>query len=228
MVDDTATQTPAGGLASYQPEFVALDDMKPHPRNYRQHPDDQIQHLVQSLTEHGFFRNVILARDGTILAGHGVVQAARKLGYTSAPAVRLPLAPLSPRALKVLAADNELGHLAEVDDRALSELLKEVKELDLDGLFGTGYDEAMLANLAYVTRPASELRTKDEAAEWAGLGMPTYSPEPAPLVLIVKFASEDDRADLAARLGLSLSEKTRSTWWPPREQDDVKSVRLEQ
>lgn len=212
-------------MPEFVTETVRLAELRPHPRNYRQHPEDQLEHLRESLKEHGWYRNVLLARDGTILAGHGIVLAAQSLGYETAPAVRLDLAPDEPRALKVLAADNELAHLAEIDDRALSELLKEVSQTDPAGLLGTGYDEAMLANLVYVTRPAGEIRDHNEAAEW--VGMPEYSAGEAPLTLVVKFATEAERQDFAERLDLRLTDQQRSLWWPPRQTDDVASVRFE-
>ena len=210
---------------AFETEQVALADLKPHPRNYRSHPDDQLEHLMESLREHGWYRNVIVARDNTILAGHGIVLAAQRMGYTEGPAIRLDLDPGEPRALKVLAGDNGLGHLADVDDRLLSEILKEVKDRDVDGLLGTGYDEAMLANLVMVTRPAHEIRDFNEAAEWAG--MPEYDPEAAPLSLVVKFENEDDRADFLQRTGLRITDATKSVWWPQRGTDDVSSVRLD-
>jgi hypothetical protein len=80
------------------------------------------------------------------------------------------------------------------------------------GLLGTGYDAMMLANLAMVTRPSSEIADFDEAAHWAGL--PEYMPEPDALELRVRFRSEDDRAEFARRLDLALSEHMKSTWWP--------------
>src|SRR5262245_17598198 len=97
-------------------ETVKLDELRPHPPNYHAHPDDQLDHLVQSIREHGVYRNVVIAKDGTILAGHGVVEAARRDGMSELPVVRLPVAPDSPAALRVLAGDNELQRLAEVDD----------------------------------------------------------------------------------------------------------------
>ena len=56
----------------YPVEQFSPDQLKPHPRNYRDHPQDQIDHLIQSIRENGFYRNVVVANDNTILAGHGV------------------------------------------------------------------------------------------------------------------------------------------------------------
>jgi ParB-like chromosome segregation protein Spo0J len=117
-------------------EEVALDQLKPHPRNYQEHPDDEIEHIMESIKTHGFYRNIVIAQDGTILAGHGVVIAARRLGYTSIPAIRTNYLYDDTDALKLLIGDNEIRHLAEVDDRALTVLLKELREID--DLLGTG------------------------------------------------------------------------------------------
>ncbi len=200
-----------------QTEWVPIASLTPHPRNYRTHPEEQLRHIGESLKQHGFYRNVVVARDGTILAGHGVVEAAAKVGITSVPIFRLPIDPLSPGALKVLTGDNELGKFAESDDRALSELLREIAAQDIDGLglLGTGYDPAMLASLVMVTRPASEIRTIDEAAEW--VGMPEYTPGANPIRLIVSFDSDEDRARFVDEMKLRVDKTIGSTWsarWP--------------
>lgn len=203
--------------------LTPLEDLKPHPRNYRVHPDAQIDHLVESLDEHGFYRNIVVARDGTILAGHGIVEAARRSGIDRVPVHRVDLDPDEPRALKLLAADNELARFAEIDDRQLSEILRDVRDQDIAGLLGTGYDDAMLANLVMVTRPASEIADFDEAAEW--VGMPEYDPTfGSPLRLTVSFADEEDRAKFLTLIGANASAKAKSLWWPARENDDVSSL----
>jgi ParB family chromosome partitioning protein len=101
-------------------EMRALEDLKEHPRNYRVHPQDQIDHIKASIQEHGVYRNVVVARDNTILAGHGVVKALRQLGVVAGPVAVMDLDPNDPRALKLLAGDNEVEHLAEQDDRVLT------------------------------------------------------------------------------------------------------------
>lgn len=210
---------------AFKTETVAIAELKPHPRNYKSHPDDQLEHIIASIKEHGFYRNIVIARDGTILAGHGVVRASKKMGLETVPVVRLDVDPNDPRALKLLAGDNEISHLAENDDRLLTELLKEIKEFDPVGLMGTGYDEMMLANLLMVTRPKSEIADIDEAAQWVGL--PDYDAGELPLKLIVSFRSEDDRMKFSSLLDLRLTETQRSIWWPRRNNEDPSSLKFE-
>jgi hypothetical protein len=209
-------------------EEVALDQLKPHPRNYRVHPDDELAHLMESIRSNGVYRNIVIAQDGTILAGHGVMLAAQKLGLSSIPVYRTEYSPDDPRALKLLVSDNEIAHLVESDDRVLTELLRELKESELD-LLGTGYDEMMLANLFYVTRPASEIADLDAAAQW--VGMPEYGEADARLEIIVCFTCEEDRQEFCRRLGLNAAAiptvgTGRSIWWPKKMSDDIKAVRF--
>ena len=182
---------------SRQSELIPLADLTPHPRNYRQHRDDQIEHIIQSIKDHGFYRNVVVAKDNTILAGHGVVLAAQELGITEIPVVRIDCEPDSTQALKLLAADNYIQHLALDDDRMLTDLLREVSESDV--LLGTGFDDSSLAAYAMITRPLEEIADLNEALEWANAGMPEFTParEIAEFAnrtkLVIAFPSEEHR-----------------------------------
>jgi len=208
--------------------LVDIDQLKPHPRNYRTHSDEQIEHICQSIRQHGFYRNIVTAKDLTILAGHGSVLAARKMGIKRVPVVRIPVAPDDPRALKVLPGDNEIGLMAEVDDRVLSELLKEVR--DAGELLGTGYTDEQLVLLAMVTRPASEIRGLNEAAEW--VGMPDFERHPEGIKVIISLETRADLARLGLLLGVNFNDDgkkmTFDTWYPPHEREDLSSVQFEE
>lgn len=218
-MESKAIENPIHSDEKYQQ--IDIESLIPHPRNYKKHPEDQIKHLCTSITENGIFRPIVIAEDNTILAGHGVVLACKKLDIKKVPTIRLNLKSDSKQALKVLTADNEVSHLAIGDDRALSEILKELLN-DEVGLLGTGYDEMMLSNLLYVTRPASEIKTMDEAQEWAGL--PEYEKSTIPLKITVSFENEEDRRAFATKLSIPLTNKTKSTWYPYKAPDDMKNV----
>lgn len=211
-------------LTDFPVETVALADLKPHPRNYREHPEDQLQHIIESIREHGMYRNIVVARDYTILAGHGVVQALGQMGEKEAPIRRLDLDPEDPLALKVLTGDNEIEHLAYQDDRLLSELLKEISEVSQGNLVGTGFDEMMLAGLVMVTRPASEIADFDAAAHWSG--MPDYEAESPRIQVIVNFTSEEDRRAFLEKNGYK-NVTSKSVRWPYMENNDFKNIKFE-
>jgi len=88
---------------------VGVETLKPHPRNYKTHPEDQLLHLGASLRQNGVYKNVVIARDGTILAGYGVVEAAKKVGIEQIPVRRLDVSPDSARAVSLLAKALDSG-----------------------------------------------------------------------------------------------------------------------
>ncbi len=227
MTEKTSAQISKG----YVTEFAAIADLKPHPENYRVHGKEQLEHIVSSLKEHGCYRNVVTAVDGTILAGHGVVEACKVLGLKEIPIIRLDMTADDKRALKVLTGDNEISRLGEIDDRKLTDLLKKIK-IDLS-LMGTGFDDMRLANLVFVTRPETEIKDMNAAREW--VGMPTYveeDPDAAnEIAVVVKFDNKEDREKFIEQSGLKFrikqGDKRWTTYWPFRETNDILSVKFE-
>jgi len=202
---------------------VRLADLRPHPQNYRSHPRDQIEHLKASIAEFGVYRAILTARDSTIIAGHGVVQAALELSPDIvAEEVRYDLDPQDPLALKLLAVDNEVGRFAEVDDRALTEILRRINEEAPSALLGTGYDDQMLNGLVMLTRTAAELRAFDASGEW--VGMPAYDAEENPWQLRISFDTADQRMEFLEHFGIkdqmtytNSIRKVISARWPMRD-----------
>jgi ParB-like chromosome segregation protein Spo0J len=80
----------------------------PHARNARTHSEDQVAQIAGSIAEFGFANPVLVGDDGVIVACHGRVLAARKLGFTEVPViVRSHLTPTQRRALMI--ADDRIG-----------------------------------------------------------------------------------------------------------------------
>ena len=123
-------------------ELVPISELTPHARNFRAHPERQIAELQASLREYGWARNVVISSDNVILAGHGIVEAARRNGHTSIPVYRLGLRGDDPKAEKFLVLENTVSRLAEDDSEQLAALLADIQRTE--GLQGTGYDDAAL------------------------------------------------------------------------------------
>lgn len=227
---------PDSPVTLHKVELADPRDLLPHPQNYRTHPDDQRDHIRASLREHGFYRNVVVASDGTILAGHGVVEVAIEEKMESVPVIRLDISSDSPEAVRVLISDNYASHLARDDDRSLSELLKGLADGGgADALLGTGFDEMMIANFVMVTRHANEIESFDAAAEWSGAGMPEHDPGRDEIKGSIRFSSEEARENLLKMLGLVGEDAEGyvdrrgghvSFWWPPRKKNDLASVKV--
>ena len=197
-------------------ELVPITELRAHPLNYRGHPPEQIAHLVRSIKEFGFVRNIVTTRDGTtltghgtILAGHGAWLAAKELGYTHVPAVRLDLDPFSVQALKLLAGDNEISNTADDHDRKKLDMLKRIK--DAGALEGTGYNaEQIAADLVFKCSPRDEIPDMNAARIW--LGMPEHEYGPENFKLVLGFYTEDDRVRVMETLNVRPRKKTGKTW----------------
>jgi hypothetical protein len=194
---------------------VEIGSLKPHPKNYVTHTEEQLKHLIASLAKFGFYRNIVVAADHTILAGHGIWMAAQALEMKQVPIVKLDLHPNSPAAIKLLIGDNQSRQLVATDDRSMAEMLRELAD-DNEGLDGTGFDQMQLANFLMVTRPESEIEDFDAAAHWAGL--PGFQRVHRPPTVIIHTRTEEERFELLERLDLA-GEKIKPRmvcWWPPR------------
>jgi hypothetical protein len=201
-----------------QTELAAVGELRPHARNYRSHPRAQIAQLEASIREFGILPTTVIARDGTILGGHGVWETARRIGLAEIPVTRLDLDPDSPGALKLLAALNFLGRLALDDEAGLASILAEVAESDAAALLGSGWDEASLTRLLLTSGDAGS----DEADEhWRG--MPGFESGDTPLHITLNFAGPEDHARLCEILGLPYP-PPRKVWWPPKPRDDARAV----
>ena len=100
-------------------EYLALDALIPYVRNSRTHSDDQVAQLAGSIKEFGFTNPVLIDSENELIAGHGRVLAARKLGLLQIPCIRLGyLSETQKRALVI--ADNRIALNAGWDWEMLS------------------------------------------------------------------------------------------------------------
>lgn len=125
---------------------IPLADLQPHPHNYNRHPDKQIKRIATSLRKFGQVRSIVIWRN-TILAGHGVVEAARSMRWNEIAADVLPDEYPEHLALAYVAADNELGRMGDPDQAALAAIIEQSKSIDNELLEAIGYDESELAKL---------------------------------------------------------------------------------
>jgi DNA modification methylase len=117
-------------------KWILLSALKPFPRNSRTHSDSQIQQIVQSINEYGFTNPILVDENNTIIAGHGRLLAANKIGLTEVPCI--VLADLTAKQKQAyIIADNKLALNAGWDVATLIEELDDLKsqgfDLDLTG-----------------------------------------------------------------------------------------------
>lgn len=104
-----------------------ISELKPSPHNARRHSDKQINQLMASIRKFGFNNVVLVDPEGVLLAGHGRVEAAKRLGFSHVPTVAIDhLTPEEARAFII--ADNKIAQNSEWDDDLLASELKFLNE----------------------------------------------------------------------------------------------------
>jgi DNA modification methylase len=126
-------------------EHWPLDRLRPYVRNPRTHSDEQVAQIAASIVEFGWTNPVLVSADGTVIAGHGRLEAARRLGLDAVPVVVLDHLSEAQRRAYVI-ADNKLALNAGWNEELLA---AELHALNGDGfdLALTGFDEAELDRL---------------------------------------------------------------------------------
>jgi DNA modification methylase len=110
-----------------QIELLLVSSLIPYARNSRTHSDEQVTQIAASIREFGFTNPVLIDANGTIIAGHGRVLAAKKLGLIEVPCLRLGhLTPSQIRAYVI--ADNKIALNAGWDDEMLKAELLTLQE----------------------------------------------------------------------------------------------------
>lgn len=118
-------------------------DLIPYARNSRTHSDEQVTQIASSIREFGFTNPVIIDDKNNIIAGHGRIMAAKKLGIDDVPCVQVTGWTEAQKKAYVI-ADNKLALNAGWDNAMLALEFDELKELGFDlSLTGFTGDEIL-------------------------------------------------------------------------------------
>lgn len=148
-MSETELEATDDELRRLQIEYWAIDRLIPYARNARTHSEAQIAEIAGSIRTFGFSNPIQVSATGDVVAGHGRLAAARKLGLTEVPVVVLPLPELKRRQLVL--ADNRIAMNAGWD----LEMLK----LELTDLSGLGTD---LSTLGFTPKELSQALSQIE------------------------------------------------------------------
>ena len=124
---------------------IALEQLVPYARNARTHSDSQVAQIAGSIAEFGFVNPVLVGGDNIIIAGHGRVMAAKKLGLQTVPTIKLDHLTENQRRALVI-ADNKIAENAGWDDELLRLELQNLADEDFD-LDLLGFDDVELDDL---------------------------------------------------------------------------------
>jgi ParB-like nuclease domain/DNA methylase len=118
-------------MRNQQIEQMPINSLRPQDRNARTHSKGQIRQIGESISRFGFNNPIMIDDDDHIIAGHGRVEAAKSLGITTVPAVRLSHLNEAEKRAYII-ADNRLAEKAGWDPEILA--------IELQGLIDIGFD----------------------------------------------------------------------------------------
>jgi ParB-like chromosome segregation protein Spo0J len=147
-----------------QVERRPLKQLVPFSRNARTHSASQVDQIAASMREWGWTNPILVDEQGTIIAGHGRVEAAKKLGLSEAPVmVATGWSEAKKRAYVI--ADNQLALNAGWNEEMLAAELSDLQELAFD-LDLIGFDAKELSRLL---GPDGAVEGEDDVPEVPGM-----------------------------------------------------------
>jgi len=180
MIDKVAA--PERPWPADKTERWPIGRLVPYARNARTHTDDQIDQIAASIVEWGWTTPILVAGDGVIIAGHGRVLAAQKLGITEVPAmVAAGWSEAQKKAYTI--ADNQLALNAGWDKDLLKIEVDDLKRLDFDiDLLGFGAGD--------LKKLGAGEKERDTSSQLDGYGFS----------IIITCSDEDQQRELLERL----------------------------
>lgn len=137
--------------AKLQIHYRRVDDLIPYARNSRRHSDAQIAQIAASIREFGWTNPVLVDGDRGVIAGHGRVLAARRLGMSEVPCIELA-GMTGAQKRTYIVADNKLALNAEWDVITLMGELETLTAENID-LTITGFSDEEIAELQQMGKP---------------------------------------------------------------------------
>jgi len=113
-------------------EMVAIEDVRPNNRNRNKHPEAQIERLMKVIQDQGFRQPLIVSnRSGLLVAGHGRLLAAKRLGMAHVPVVFQDFTD-EDMEFRAMVSDNAVAAWAELDLAGINADLTEMGPFDID------------------------------------------------------------------------------------------------
>jgi len=125
-------------------EYIETDKLVPYINNAKLHPEDQVGKIASSIKNFGFRQPLVVDKQNEVIAGHGRLQAAKKLGMEQVPCVRAD--DLSKAQVKALRLSDNRTAQSDWDWSLVQVELEELQGLDFD-IALTGFDEGEINSI---------------------------------------------------------------------------------
>jgi ParB-like nuclease domain len=197
-------------------EVLPIDSLRLAKMNPRQHSAANVDKIAQSIRTYGWTTPIFVSDQLEVIAGHGRLYAARKLGITEAPCIRL--SHLSPKLVESYRiADNRLGLDSDWDEDILGSVLQGLNDgTEWEELF-TGFDK-----IEVISRLGLEV---DPWQEWGGMPEFEHGEKAAFRSIMVHFNDQNGVDQFAALVDSTITAKTKYIWFPKVDRTDNSGVR---
>ena len=191
-------------------ERRAVETLVPYARNARTQSPEQVDQIAASIREWGWTTAVLIDETGQIIAGHGRILAAQKLGLKTIPVMVADGWTEAQKRAYVL-ADNKLALNAGWQGDLLKMELLDLEHQNYD-LHLMGWNDAELANLF---APIGGMT--DPTEEWQGMPEFEQNDKRAFKSVALHFKDQDAIDRFAEIIGQSITPNTRFIWFPETE-----------
>ena len=144
--------------------YKKINELKPYENNSRTHDESQIKQICESIKEYGWTNPVLIDEKGMIIAGHGRVEAGKKLDIKEVPCIVLSGLTEAQKKAYVI-ADNKMALNAGWNEELLKTELENLKELDFD-LELTGFSKKELDKLFDEINESNPYTAKTEIPQY--------------------------------------------------------------
>ena len=154
-------------------EYKDINDLIPYVNNARTHSEEQINQIALSIKEFGFTNPVLIDKNDGLIAGHGRVMGAKKLGLKEVPTITLDNLTEAQKKAYII-ADNKIALNAGWDEELLKIELQSLQEMDFD-LSLTGFSDEELKD--FDLNIEDEMIINDDPPYSQKVEIPTYEPD---------------------------------------------------
>lgn len=196
--------------SEFRDEQRSVTSLVPYAKNARTHSDAQIDQIAASIKQFGLTTRILIDDSGAIIAGHGRVLAAKKLGIEELP-VRIAIGWSDAHKRAYVIADNQLALNAGWDEELLRSEVKSLQMFDPSfDLNMIGFDAEKITSL-FLPRAEGETNPLDE---W--MGMPEYDQQDKMAFRTIKvhFADQKSVDQFAKLVKPKIGPKTKYIWFP--------------